>query len=663
MLRVLAACAAALISFLIGFSAMGVHDTQSMAGAKSALVITRVTDNARALSILRSEASALRANFYRVRVDPSGRSPTRTLAAIVGDREEHDRVFPSGRYVQFDRTMTTTLVPVRGELIGTYFTTIPPGELHSVASRLTRAGAEARDESLAWSGLALYMLADTPIVLAGAVVVCAAWLCGFAHGFSRARERSATALLGVRCQVEREIGGALALAGACFAGTTAVAAVVLRGYNADNQFRPYVGLSAVLFTVVMVAFVAGLGTSARLPRRSRFRAAFSGWRPWGRGRLAQGATQVLTLTLVVFLVAEAVTAAGSLISVRGSGPAWTSCARCTTTIFNGFGGPAAFDAAVRPYASAVRAEESRGGVVLSWARGSTRGSVFTPGSSAANVIIANEDFIERSAGRLPDPLRGHRGPGEWGLIIPSDHATDSGAVAAEWRESLAHPLGRIADRAAPRSPHVSTYTPGRVFNYGQTDFRDDVYSESPLIVVIPAGSGLLDDESYFAAGSAGDLLFTGDLEHTRRVLDEAGVAPSTYALDSLSVQIDRGLSAARATLAVASVGAVAGLASLAGLLLISAQAAIARHRDRFFHFRQLGYPPGRLFSPMLVRLIVPIGATSALLPVAAMSGFVDGGLAPEMVAITALAVFATAIVTDLLLTIRLTTFQELRGHV
>ena len=371
---------------------------------------------------------------------------------------------------------------------------------------------------------------------------------------------------------------------------------------------------------------------------------------------------MLTLTLVVFLAAETVTAASSLLSVKGSAPSWKSCARCTTTIFNGFGGPAALDAAVRPYAAAVRAEESRGGVVMSWARGATRGSVFTPGSSAANVIIANEGFIDRSGGRLPDPLRNDRRPGEWGLIIPNDQAAHAAAIAAEWRESLAHPLGRIADRAAPRAPHVATYAGGRVFNYGQTDFRDDVYSQSPLIVVIPARSGLLDDDSYFAAGSAGDLLFVGDTVHTRRALDDAGVPPSIYALDSLGVQIDRGVSAARAKLAVAIVGAVAGLASLAGFLFVSAHAAVGRHRGRFLLLRQLGFPPSRLSALMLARFTVPFCATSALLPVFAMSGFMDGGLAPELLAATTLAVFASALVTDLLITLRRTTFRELRGH-
>lgn len=177
--RVSAACAAALISLLIGFAALSVQDTQAMATVRSALVITGADEATPVVRMLRDEAELRDANFYRVRMDPTGPVPTRTLAPIIGDRELHDRAFPSGEYASFDTATSTKLAPMTGGPRGAYLSTLPPKALQKVATRLAGAGVEAQVQSVGWGTLLRYMVGYTPTVMAAVVGLCAAWLAGF----------------------------------------------------------------------------------------------------------------------------------------------------------------------------------------------------------------------------------------------------------------------------------------------------------------------------------------------------------------------------------------------------------------------------------------------------------------------------------------------------
>jgi hypothetical protein len=420
-IRVVAAFATALVSLLIGFAALSVQDTQSMASVRSALIITEMDEDAPLEGMLRAEAKQRGANFYRVRVDPTGRTPTRTLVPIVGDPAAHDNVFPAGSYARFDTGMRTTLERPTDDWRGGYLSTLPPRTLGEVATTLAGAGVQAQVQSLGWGSLLRYMVGYTPTVMAAAVAVGGAWLAGFGRAAARAREAAIARTLGGR-PFGRDVGTSVLLVAGAFVVLAGVATAVLDAYNGGHRLPAYFGVSGVVSAILVTAFVLGACVPGVLPRRLRFLPAFSGWRPWARGALAMSAVQVLTLTLVVFLVTQAVTACGSLLTVRDSRPDWAACAACTTTIFQGFDGPAALDDAVAPFGSAVRALEPSGGVVLSWVRGAQAGDRYAPGDPASNVILANPEFITRAHGRLPDPLDGIDGPGEWGLLVPRDQA-------------------------------------------------------------------------------------------------------------------------------------------------------------------------------------------------------------------------------------------------
>ncbi|MBF4587780.1 hypothetical protein [Curtobacterium sp. VKM Ac-2887] len=659
MLRVLGAFAAAAIALLLGFAVQGAHDTQSMATIRSALTISHAGEDAPTTKLLRAEATDLRANFYQVRIDPTGRTPTRTLAPVIGDRITHERVFPSGSYAAFDTSLTTELTQAPSSPLGTYFSTLPPRALEAVSDRLAIAGVDTHVEAMSWGGLALYLLGYTPLVMAAAVVGGASWLAGRVRGLAQVRAQAVLRVHGVLGPFVRDITASVLVASAAFVISAGPAILLVHAYNGGHQLWSYLAISAVLLGGFLTAFIVGASGPGLLPRGVRFRPAFSSWRPWLRGRVTMAAAQVATLTLVVFLIAQGSAAWTSLAVVRASGPDWRGCSACTVTIFNGFDGQSALDDAVRPFSSSVRASERKGEVVLSWVRGAVRGNRFSPGDSESNVILANPTFVARSGGGLPDPLHGKDGPGEWGLLVPSDHADRAESIADEWLEAFREPLGTVPNQSAPKRPHIATYPAGRVFNYGQTGFRNEVYSESPVIVVASGSAGLLDDESYFAAGSSGDLLFTGGPRETQQALDTAGVERSVYSLDSLGTQIARGTAAAQSKLVVSLVSAAAGLVALLGMLTIGARMDVARRRDQLLVLRAHGEAPARVHLVTAPRSLAFLASTGVAALAAGTSGLLGADIPTGTLVTVGIAVSVVVLVTNAFITTRLTTTKGL----
>ncbi|MFJ3383429.1 MULTISPECIES: hypothetical protein [unclassified Curtobacterium] len=660
--RAAAAFAAALVSLLIGFAVMSVHDTQSLATVRSALVITQVDEAAPVLQLLQTEARQRHANFFRIRTDPTGSTSTRTLAPIIGDPAAYDRAFPSGEYARFDTSMVTTVETLGRAPQGGYLSTLPPDQLRGVASTLDAAGVDARVQPFGWWTLLRYMVGYTPAVMAAAVAILAAFSAGIARSASQAQRVAFARTLGARAPFARDLGMSALLLIGSYAVLGSAAVVILRAYNGGSQLVSYFAVCVVMLSSLLAAFLGGSCFSALLPRRLQFRAAFSDWRPWSRGRSVASAVQVLTVALVVFLLTQALVSWAALNAVRESRPEWQSCATCTTTIFQGYDGPEALDAAVKPFASAARALESTGGTVLSWVPGAQSGDRYTPGDPESNVIVVNKEYITRSAGRLPDPLDGADGPGDWGLLVPSDQADRAPAIGAAWSASFRDPLGEVPDRASPKQPHLATYSPGPVFNYGRTGFRTDVYSISPVIVVVPASAGLLDDESYFAAGTAGDLLFTGDASATRQALDAGGVSASVYVVDKYSVQVARGVSDAEAKLPLALIGGLIGLLAVIGTLLIRAQAYALAHRDRILFHLVRGRSPARLHLRAWLHTAALLVASGVAIIIGLRSGLTGPDIVPGTLGVTYAAVGLVVLLIGAVVTIRASSVKKLTHH-
>ncbi|ROR36403.1 hypothetical protein EDF63_0522 [Curtobacterium sp. JUb34] len=661
--RVAAVLAAAVVSLLIGFAVLSVHDTQSVATVRSALILTQSDQATPVPQLLEEAARRHHGNFYRIRQDPTGKVPTRTLAPIIGDQAAYDRAFPSGQYARFDTSITTKIESIRHDVRATgYLSTLPPQELQEVASELAASGVEVRVESVGWFGLLRYMIGFTPAVITGVAAVLAAFLAGFARAATHAQQTAIARTLGRRAPFACDLGMSGLLSVGAFAVLGTAAVFLLRWYNGGNQLSSYLTISAVVLGVLLTAFAAGMCLPGLLPERLRFRAAYCGWRPWSRGRPVVAAVQVLAVTVVVFLLTQAVVSMVALQSVRESRPDWRACAACTTTIFQGYDGPGALDDAVRPFASAVRELDVVGGVVLSWVPGADRGHRYTPGDPESNVIVANPEFIARSNGRLPDPLHGATGPGEWGLLVPEDRSTEVTSIAAAWQESFRTPLGDVPNRATPKRPHIATYSPGQVFNYGRTDFRVDVYSDSPVIVAVPATAGLVDDDSYFAAGTSGNLLFTGDEATTRHALHAAGVSSSVYVTDRFAEQVGRGVQAAQAKLPLALIGGIVGLLAVFGVLIIRTRAHLQTHRDRLLFSVTHGHSPVRTHLRMLLETMALLACTGGAILIGLRSGLTGPDMLPTTLGIVFAAVGAVVLASVAIITVRASTPKELTRH-
>lgn len=660
--RAVAAVGAASVSLLIGFVVMSVHDTQSLATVHSALVIAPGDEAAPVLRLLQTEARQRHANFFHIRTDPTGPTPTRTLAPIIGDPAAFERAFPSGGYARFDTSLVTRVGAFGRAPQGGYLSTLSPVQLQEVASTLAAAGVEARVQSLGWWTLLRYMVGYTPAVMAAIVAILTAALAGMARAATHAQRTAIARTLGRRAPFARDLGMSALLLFCAFTVLGSAAVVILRAYNGGNQLPSYFAVCAVVLGLLLGGFFGGSCVAGLLPGRLQYRAAFSGWRPWSRGKFVVSAVQVPTVALVVLLLTQAVVSWAALDAVRESRPDWQSCAACTTTIFQGYDGPEALDAAVKPFASAVRTLESTGGAVLSWVPGAQRGDRYTPRDPDSNVIVANPEYLRRSAGQLPDPLDGADGPGEWGLLVPSDKADRADEIGEAWSASFRDPFGEVPNRAVPKHPHLATYTPGKVFNYGRTGFRTDLYSDSPVIVVVPAAAGLLDDDSYFAAGSVGDLLFTGDESATRRVLHAAGVADSVFVVDSYSVQIARGVSDARAKLPLAFIGGTVGLLAVFCALLVRGRAYALTHRDRVLFLLTRGRSPARVHRRTWLRTVALIVASGVVIIVGLQSGITGPDVVPSVLGATYAAVGVLVLLSSAVVTVKSTSIEKLTHH-
>lgn len=609
--RVLAALAAAAIALIVGFAAMSTHDTQSMASIRSAITVTEIHGNAPVYPALKAEARKFKANFYQIRLNPTGKTQKRFVAPVVGDRGLHNRTFPDGNYDAFDRSLRTQIVSLDvSSEYGSYLSTLPVAQLRGVADDLNAAGVGAQVESLDWLGAVRYMTSYTPIISAVGAALCAALLAGFVFTASRTRQHALARTMGVRSPYARDLLVASVVLISAFAVLAGIAAVILNEYNNGAQLDSYLGVSLTTFATLLGAGLVGSMAVAVLPNKLRFAAAHSRWQPWGRGKIVLFVTQAATLTLLSMLILQAATAFGSLVTLQEHQKDWASCRGCAVTILNNYRGPSGLDEAVAPYASAVKELSRSRGTVMSWTPGSHQGSQYTPGDPASNVLIVNPEYLRLTSARTNNFPSLKLNASGWGIILPATHKAEAASISAQWKSWF----------SVKSEPVVGAYRPQRIFNFGETDFRDDSISDSPAIIVVAPGSDVLDAESYFAAGSSGSLFMRGSSAAVEKAFNAAGLPRAAYALDSLNDQVARGVSLARERALIALIASIVGT-----LALLAAIVVWGRAQRALYAHEVLAYVThGRFAWATYLRLsgnLVTVGAVSAaLLAITVRSG-------------------------------------------
>ncbi|MEG8036073.1 hypothetical protein QP157_12345 [Sphingomonas sp. LR61] len=115
-----------------------------------------------------------------------------------------------------------------------------------MSDRLSIAGVDTHVEAMSWSGLALYLLAYTPLVMAAAVVGGASWLAGRVRGLAQVRAQAVLRVHGVLGPFVRDITASVLVASAAFVISAGPAILLVHAYNGGHQLWSYLAISAVL---------------------------------------------------------------------------------------------------------------------------------------------------------------------------------------------------------------------------------------------------------------------------------------------------------------------------------------------------------------------------------------------------------------------------------
>jgi hypothetical protein len=640
-LAVTGAALVALTAVILGFSLTAIHDQQYLASTRSGFIITDTDDDARTWRLLHELASANGADFYHLAVDPTSRDDVRTVKAVVGDGPSHARVFPNGEYARFTASPVTRLERPGGVARGEYLSTLSPaGTAHLVAA-LTANGVTVQSERTGWGTLLWFAATNSVVPAAAAVAVLATWLCGYARGVSRTRILAVERALGRRGTREKDLCAVGGLALATFGVVVAACAAFLRFGTGSQQIWTFAAVSTIVAVVSGAALIAGglAGTSSS--RATTFLPAYSRWRPWHRALRAAAVTQVVATAATTLLLGSSIGSVMAVHTVLQSRADWSSCETCSVTIFRSTVRNEDFDAAEPGYADAARHLEQSGEALLAWKPGGTTGDDHDPDSSASNTVVVNEPFLREDRIGLPDPLAGRVDVGRWGLLVPDSAHAEVPAVEREWFDWLVFQSSQQPGLAAPTTaPAIATYSSRDVFTYGALDDRSALWSDAPVIVVVPAAANLLPDSSYLAAGSSGELLITGDSLSTRAAFTHAGVPEDVFVVDDYSDQIARGENRARARVLPAALGTTLGFLVVLVTQMLHHRCYTSLHRDRTL----LGITSGRTLLRLRWSLWVGqagINLVAGLLVwVALRSALLPPGATPATVEIAAMALVA-----------------------
>lgn len=640
-----------LLSLVLGYAVQTFSDTQYLASTRSGFIVTETEterqdgrDDA-AWDAMRTVASDHRVNFYRVLSDPTSPEVMRRVTAIVGDPTLHRRVFPGGSYAGFAASVMTELDPPTGNARGAFLATLPGASMSSVLRELADHGISAQADTVGWGPLLEYMAWKSPVPATAMIGAISVMMLGLLHGRRRSRALALDRTRGRRWPVLRQLMAVVAVAAGGSAAGFVVARVVLGSLNGGNQFREFALVSTTLCLVMTTAFAVGFLLATPLTRARRYLAAHSGWRPHGNAAPVMGVASAVVLVVTAVLVAQGSSALVTLVQADRSRGEVERCTPCTTTVFGPTTRDSDFDRAEHPYAAAVRSAEDAGKVIVAMKVGATRGSVFAPDHPASNVIVANRQFLH--AVGLPDPLSKQPRSGDWAVVLPTSERDATAETVGAWRDWLAFQRMIEPTITAARDPSVGYYGDRTVYNFGALEQRDRLYSDSPVIVVLPAGSDLFAEASYLSAGSSGEVIFAGSQAETRRLLTRAGVDADIVATSSYANQISR----ARAAAEVRVSGALLG--SVLGFLLVCLLSSVRTHEHRSFHRarllqgRALGVPPPRLHRGHMVGgLSIGVGA-AVLLGGAHVFGFTGQYVELEMLGFCSGVVFVVFFAADL----------------
>ncbi|MEV3938128.1 hypothetical protein AB0K52_19365 [Glycomyces sp. NPDC049804] len=436
----------------------------------------------------------------------------RVLYLVDGDPAVPGADWLAGGFDDFSRSVDTQVRPydaLDGDAAGNYAVFGAPEKARELADFLESQGLRTdRFETTAWetvlelvdrsmsSALSMMLLVAAAIVGAGVLLGTRAYGIGRLQGLP-----FGSLLLGDL----RRVAKVWVTAGAA---TLATALAALAFYNGLVGIGRYVAVVLCLVLVLTSAAVAAHAVMLLLTMQVRILASVKGELP---GRTAAGVAYTLRLVTVVIalaLVSQAF-ALGSDLAQRDR--VFDDYARLgdTASITVGLGSIEEEEAMVRVVGSWLRREDQAGRLLLAGERVLPSAD---PALAAQPVLYVNDLFLEEQRIELADGGTAAPGGATPRVLVPAglwDRGDEVvGALAADVIWSDPDTLAAVRPVQTRGGQAVFTYntTGGAGRAHGQLQ-QDETYATDPVIVVVPAASGLLNDDGYLQFATGRSALF------------------------------------------------------------------------------------------------------------------------------------------------------------
>lgn len=436
----------------------------------------------------------------------------RVLYLVDGDPSVAGSDWLTGDFNDFSQSVDTQVRPyavLEGDAAGNYAVFGDTEKARELADFLESQGLQAdMFEVTTWStvlelidpsmGSALSMMLLVAIAIVGAGVL----LGTRAYGVGRLQGLSFGSLL---LGDLRRLAKLWVLAGAA---TLAVALTALAFYNGFVGIGHYIGVVLCLVLVLTAAAVAAHAVMLLLTMQVRVLASVKGELP---GRTAAGVAYALRLVTVVIalaLVSQAF-ALGTDLAQRDR--VFDDYARLgdTATVTVGLGSIEEEEEMVRVVGSWLRQEDQAGRLLLAGERSLPSPD---PALAAQPVLYVNDLFLEAQSIKLSDGGTVAPGDATPRVLVPAGLWDRSGevieALASDVTWSDPDMLAVVQPMQTAGGQEVFTYnTTGGVGQaHGQLQ-QDESYATDPVIVVVPAASGLLNDDGYLQFATGRSALF------------------------------------------------------------------------------------------------------------------------------------------------------------
>lgn len=517
---------------VVAFQLFVAIDEAQPAGTQRAFKVVAVDTPTKgaATDAIAQAARELHRTIYKVQPDPHDSTQGRVLFAFVGD-DDAFRAHGGYDYPAFSTQATTTrVVPAdtltTEDLRGTYVTDAGADQMPQLLAMLDTAGMTASDSTV--NGVALLVYSAGQANLAGSFAVMAVAL-GLAVSYSVARNRKVYALKALHGyrradNIRTELVAASTTFGLGAAGLVAVGLPLLGIYNHFRQAPAFLRVWAATILVLYVALALLVVLAVVSLPRGNIPTVLKGEQVALRNGVLAAGAQIVVLAIVAATTSAAMTRVDAIHDSLEASSRWSQSDPLYALRLSVSASSHDDQLQAGPGLAAVIADmEASGRALLVQYEGQVVSDHTTAGPTGAAPLIVDNGYLARQVvndaggGRLTDlpAVQNH-----FTLLVPTSYQGDPEALLrtyVDYFRDFACRVGRGDDQTVACDPTgtIVFTAPGQdLFTYNGTAFmpaemqQDAPFLHDPVVVVVPAASGLISPLLYVSYASQDNLFFS-----------------------------------------------------------------------------------------------------------------------------------------------------------